>query len=370
MHVFSTVEKIVTGAGSFNKLGELAAPFGRRVMIVTGRHAMKASGSTARAKKLLAAANIESFVFDNISGEPTDAEVDAAREFRRVNNCDLVIGLGGGSPIDVAKCAAALAHVSAPTRDFLLGKTSDAPNPLPHISIPTTSGTGTEVTFNSVISVPDIPLKTSIRVEGLLPNVALVDSELTLTCPPEITAASGLDALTQSVESYVSIHATPITRALALRSIELLARSLERAYHDGNDREARDACSYGSLIGGMAFTNSRLGVVHGIAHPLGVRYHIAHGVVCGILLPPSIRLNREAAGIYYDEISRAIGCDIEKFAESLLDKLGIGRTFAKWKLDARDFPTIARESMPSGSLKANPHKVTEDDIVRILNETC
>ena len=369
MPVFSTVEKIVTGAGSFSKLGELAAPLGRRALIITGRHAMKASGVTARGQELLAASNIESFVFDKVSGEPTDGDVDAAREFSRANDCNLVIGLGGGSPLDVAKTAAALAHASAPTRDFLLGKTSDAPNPLPHIAIPTTSGTGTEVTFNSVISCPDIPLKTSIRVAGMLPTVALVDSELTLTCPPAITAASGLDALTQSVESYIAIHATPITRALALRSIQLLAQSLQRAYHDGSDRDARDACAYASLMSGMAFTNSRLGVVHGIAHPLGVRYHIAHGVVCGILLPASIRLNRAAAGKFYDEISRSIGHDIEKFTESLLNEFGIGRTFAKWKLDERDFPAIARESMPSGSLKANPKKVTEEDVIRMLKET-
>ena len=371
MPMFRTVETLVTGVGCFEQLGELAAGLGRRALIVTGRNAMRKAGVTDRACELLAAAGVEARLFEEIAGEPTTAEVDAGRALCREEQCDLVIGLGGGSAMDAAKAVAVLMHAHAPTAEYVEGRSADAETTLPCIEIPTTSGTGTEVTPNAVISLSDKPLKSSIRGQGLLPAVALVDPELTVTCPPDVTAASGMDALTQAVESYVSIHATPLTEAVSFQAARLLLASLPAAVENGGDLAAREACAYGSMMAGMALANARLGVVHGIAHPLGVRYHIPHGLCCGVLLPASIRLNREAAKDKYAMLSHVCGGGIEAAVEQMLDRFGIPRALAGYDIPESDFATIAAESMPSGSLKANPKEVTEADVIGMLEQiTC
>jgi len=368
MPVFRTAERVITGAGCFEQLGELAAGLGKRALIVTGKHAMRAAGVTGRACGLLEAAGVEARLFEEIAGEPTSDEADAGRALCREEHCDLVIGLGGGSAMDAAKAIAALANAEAPTAEYIEGRNADADVALPCIEIPTTSGTGTEVTPNAVLTVSGKPIKKSIRGVGLLPRVALVDPELTVTCPPDVTAASGMDALTQAIESYVSIKATPLTEALSLQAARLLLESLPAAVEKGDDIAAREACSYGSTMAGMALANARLGVVHGIAHPLGVRYHIPHGLCCGVLLPASIRLNREAAAAKYAMLSHVSGGDIENVVERMLDQFGIPRTLAEYDIGESDFTAIAAESMPSGSLKANPKKVTEDDVIGILKQ--
>jgi len=369
MHTFKTVDRLITGPGCFEQLGELAKELGSRALIVTGTRAMRKAGVTDRACELLKARGVEPRLFEEIAGEPTDAQVDAGRQVCREERCDLVIGIGGGSPVDAAKAIAALARSAVPTAEYVCGRPADAESPLPCVAAATTGGTGAEVTPNAVISCPDDAVKASIRGTGVLPKIALVDPDLTLTCPPSVTAASGLDALTQAIESYVSIHATPVTAALSFEAARLLLGNLGKVFDDGSDRAAREACAYGSVMAGIALANARLGVVHGMAHPLGIRYHIPHGRCCGVLLPASIRLNRAAAAEKYDRLSHAAGGDdIEKVVERMLDKFGVPRTFAEYDIPRSDFPIIAEESMPSGSLKANPKKVTPDDVINILRE--
>jgi len=368
MHTFKTVDTLVTGLDCFDQLGELAKPLGTRALLVTGRHAMRKAGVTSRAAKLLKKAGVDVRLFEEITDEPTTDEVDAGRTLCREEHCDLVIGLGGGSPMDAAKSIAALAHADAPTAEYLAGRAADAERLLPCIEVPTTSGTGSEVTPNAVLTDPAGQVKKSIRGKGLTPRVALVDPRLTVTCPPPVTAASGMDALTQAVESFVSIHATPITAALSFRAATLLFRHLPVAVDDGDNLPAREACAYGSVMAGVALANARLGVVHGIAHPLGARYHIPHGVCCAVLLPASIRLNRGAAHEKYEELSVMAGGDVEDVVESMLDRFGIPRTFAAYHIDRGDFEVMTKESMPSGSLKANPKTITEGDVIQILEQ--
>ena len=368
MHTFQTVDRLVTGPGCFEQLGELAKDLGHRALVVTGTTAMREAGVTGRASESLRAAGVEPRLFEQIAGEPTDAQVDAGRQLCRDERCDLVIGLGGGSPMDAAKAIAALVNADAPTADYVQGRSSDADASLPCIAVPTTSGTGAEVTPNAVISYPRGNVKASIRGRGVLPKIALVDPDLTLTCPPEVTAASGMDALTQAIESYVSIHASAISDALAFEAARLLLKSLVTAYEDGTDRAAREACSYGSVMAGIALAQARLGVVHGIAHPLGIRYHIPHGLCCAALLPASIRLNRSAAPGKYDRLSHVAGGDIEKVVDGMLDTFGIPRTFAAYNILETDFDAIAKESMSSGSLKANPKTITTDNVIAILKQ--
>ena len=213
---------------------------------------------------------------------------------------------------------------------------------------------------------PTGPTKQSIRSDSFLPRVAIVDPELTVSMPPGVTARSGMDALTQAIEAYWSIHATPITDALALRAVELISAHLLAAYERGDDVVARDAMAHGSLLAGMAFANARLGAVHGLAHPLGVRYAVGHGEVCAVLLPHVMRLNRPAAPAKYDRISHVVGTDAADFAARLLERLDLPTTLRHTGLRKEDFRTIVAEAMPSGSLRANPKKVTEEDLTAIL----
>ncbi len=363
---FSTAGKIISGRGALDALTPTVAELGRTALLITGRRAMRQSGLTDRAVRALEAAGCGVALYERVPPEPTLACVDAARRVCRQGEADVVVGMGGGSAIDVAKAVGGLAHAEADTAAFYAGEALPD-RALPIVAIPTTAGTGAEVTRNSVLADPDGPTKQSIRGDGLMPAVAIVDPDLTVSMPPDVTARSGMDALTQAIESYWSIHAMPTTEALALHAIELISGHLVTAYQTGSDLPAREAVMYGSLMAGMAFANSRLGAVHGLAHPLGIRYHVAHGEVCAILLPHVMRLNRQAAPDKYDRISHVVGGDAADVAAGLLIKLGLPTTLAHVGLLRADFEAIVAESMPSGSLKANPKPVTEADLMTILD---
>ena len=365
MNSFRTAGEIVTGNGSLSSLGERAAALGSKALLVTGRSAMRKAGVTDRALVSLEEAGVAAVAFERVEHDPDVATVDAGREVRRREGCDVVIGLGGGSAIDAAKAIAGLANEEAPTREFHQGRPIAAPA-IPLIAIPTTSGTGAEVTKNAVLSDRELKVKKSIRAEAMMPAVAIVDPELTLTCPPRVTAASGMDALVQAIEAFTSIHATAITDALAFDAACRLARWLPVAYEDGSNLEAREHCAMGSLMAGMALANSRLGAVHGIAHPLGARYGLEHGVVCGLLMPHVMKLNRPFVGDKYERLSAAVGEDIVGLVERLVERFGLKKALEGVVIPREDFPAIVAESMPSGSLKANAKKITEGDVEAIL----
>ncbi len=362
---FGTAGRIVTGRKALDDLGKLARDLGERALIVTGPRAMREAGVTDRVIGILESASCQAVVFDQAPPEPTIGSVDDGIAMLHEHGADVVIGIGGGSAIDVAKAIGGLARGGEPTSAYFDGQ--DAPSEaVPIIAIPTTAGTGAEVTRNSVLSDPGGPTKQSIRGDRLMPAVALMDPELMVSMPPGVTARSGMDALTQAIESYWSIHATPITEGLALQAMERIADALVRAFDRGDDLDAREAMGYGSLIAGMAFANSRLGAVHGLAHPIGIRYHIPHGEVCAVLLPHVMRLNRDAAPAKYERINHILGGDAADKAAELLRRLDLPEGFGAAGLVEDDFDAIVAESMPSGSLKANPKKVTEDDLLTIL----
>jgi alcohol dehydrogenase class IV len=388
-HVFSTIGRIVTGFGAIDELGGLVADIADRALVVTGGGSLERSGALARARDSLRRAGV---VFDQqpgIRGEPDLASVELVR--RRVREgFGVVIGIGGGSVIDTVKAAAGLAGEDAPVRAFHAGREITARG-VPHVAVPTTAGTGAEVTPNAVITDPDGPRKNSIRGAGLLPSAAIVDPQLLVGLPPRVTAETGMDALTQAIESYVSIHASPLSEAMSLQAISLLAVGLVSAFEDGSNLAARADCAYGALAAGVALANARLGVVHGIAHPIGARLKTAHGAACAALLAPSIRLNMAAAADKYDEVARRLiagfsaagsrgvtapGITRDEVArrapradvlvEFLLDRLELPSTIAG--LSADTFDAIIADSLPSGSLKANPLTVESSHVRRILDE--
>jgi alcohol dehydrogenase len=366
-HTFVTTGKIITGCKSLDEVGKECAAIGRRCVLVTAAASMRRTGVTDRVVALLKKEGVVTAVFDGVKGEPTVTDVDAGRRICRDQKCDMVVALGGGSAIDAAKVIAGLAFEQEPTEVFHGGKAIPGRG-LPFVAIPTTAGTGSEVTPNSVITNPRTVEKKSIRSSLFISRVAIVDPELTLTVPPTVTAHTGMDALTQAIESYISIHATPITEALSLESARLIGRSLLPVYRDGSNLAARTDMAYGSLMAGMALANARLGVVHGIAHPLGVRYHIPHGLVCAVLLPRAMRFSAEAAREKFARLSHLLGRDIFAFVQEAAAEFGLPRTLRDYKLQASDFPAIVKESMSSGSLKANPQKVTERDVEEMLRE--
>jgi alcohol dehydrogenase class IV len=366
MHAFRTAGEILTGVGAVQSVGERAATLGRQALLVTGRTAMRRTRATDKMLAILHEAGLEATAFEEVEHDPDVTTVDAGRAVCLEQQCDLVIGLGGGSAIDAAKAIAGLAHEPEATAEYHDGRRHTHPG-VPFIAIPTTSGTGAEVTLNAVISDRARGIKKSIRADSMMPAVAIVDPELTLTCPPSVTAASGMDAIVQAIEAFTSIHATPLTDALAFDAAGRLIRWLERAYEDGTDIEAREQCAYGSLMAGMALANARLGAVHGIAHPLGARYGLEHGVVCGLLMPHVMRLNRDHVSDKYDRLSRLAGADIIELVDGLVGRFGLRRALDGVAIPREDFPAIVAESMPSGSLKANARKVTERDVAAILD---
>jgi alcohol dehydrogenase class IV len=355
------------GPGAVAALGDEAARLGSRALLVTGRRGLREAGVTERLTALLEDVGVAVVPFEHVPPEPDVRTVDAARALIREAGCDLVVEAGGGSALDVGKVAAALADKEGPTAQFHQKPIRE--RGLPHVAIPTTAGTGAEVTPNGVITDRSTRLKQSIRGSGVLPDVAIVDSELTLSCPPSATAAAGMDALVQGIESYLSVHAIPTTDALALAAVRLTAGSLAAVWRDGSDREARAAMSEGSFLAGLALANARLGAVHGIAHPLGLCLGLPHGVVCGALMPPVLRRNRLAVPAKYELLRDAMGGDPVEVLESLLDELGLPRTLgarpgADWER------TIVDYAIGSGSSRANPVPVGESYVLAVLQEVC
>ncbi|MFH1761998.1 MAG: iron-containing alcohol dehydrogenase [bacterium] len=366
---FITSNNMITGTGSLIKLPEEVVVFGKKILLVTGKKALKNIGITDRIVNMLEEAGCEVRLFDNISTEPEAWEIDQGRKM--ASGMDVVAGVGGGSAIDAAKAIAGLVNETPGTLSYINGTGFVPLKPgVPFIAVPTTAGAGAEATPNAVISCKAENIKISIRADCFMAKTIIIDPELTMSNSPEVTAYSGIDAMVQAVESYSSINATPLTRALSIEAFRLTSQSLIKAYKDGKDLKAREDMAYGSLMAGIALANARLGLIHGLAHPMGVRYNIAHGKVCGILLPQALRINRYAMGEGYSILSKTAGEDLHDFSSRLLSELNMPSDFKSYKIPESDFKILIEESLLSGSLKANPKKVANDDLLEILMAVC
>ncbi len=289
---FATANRIIFGAGKLNGLADQLKGRTKRPLLVCGN----SSDAIPRVRVILSAQGIPFDEF-HVHGEPTVDTVSEGVLVALEHGSDMVIGLGGGSVLDAGKAISALATNRGDIFDYLevVGKGQPLTNtPLPYIAIPTTAGTGTEVTRNAVLESPSHGVKVSLRSPMMLPSIALVDPELTYSLPPEITASSGLDALTQLIEPFVSIKANPMTDAICREGMHYAVGSLRRVYHDGADVSAREGMALASLFGGMAFANASLGTVHGFAGPLGGMLHAPHGAICARLLPLVMEANIKA----------------------------------------------------------------------------
>ncbi len=292
---FATANRIIVGPGSSAELPGLIRELGRWALLVQRRNLAANSPAAELIKNLEDSGFIATSWM--VSGEPEIATVEKAADLARNEGCDLVIGIGGGSVIDSAKAIAALATNDGGALDYMeivgAGKALTHPA-LPMVAVPTTAGTGSEVTRNAVLTVPLAGVKASMRDVSLLPRLALVDSTLTHDMPPAVTASCGMDALTQLLEAFVSRRAQPLTDGLCIDGLRLVAKSLRPAYYQPGDAVAREGMSTASLMSGMALANAGLGAVHGIAAPLGGAYRAPHGAVCAALLPTVTTINIQA----------------------------------------------------------------------------
>jgi alcohol dehydrogenase class IV len=374
---FATASRIIFGAGKINELANLMEEDKKRLLFVRGR----SSDAIPRVREILSARNFKVTEFE-VHGEPTVRVVREGVEAAR--GCDMVIGLGGGSVLDAAKAIAALATNPGDLFDYMevVGKGKPiTQEPLPYIAIPTTAGTGAEVTRNAVIEVPEQNVKVSVRSPLMLPRVALVDPELTYNLPPEVTATSGLDALTQLIEPFVSLKANPLTDAICREGIRHAARSLRRAYQNGADTEARQGMSLASLFGGLALANAALGAVHGFAGPLGGMLHAPHGALCARFLPLVMEANIKAFGTRqpehpalarYAEIAQILTGDTEAAAQDgvkwtlkLVNDLKISQ-LSEYGMTEKDFPEAVEKTMRANSFKGNPIALNEGELTEIL----
>ncbi|MFH1783522.1 MAG: iron-containing alcohol dehydrogenase [bacterium] len=375
---FFTPTQIIFGWQSIRKLPQIIFGYGKKVLLVTGHTAARKAGILTGVQKLLEEKKIDVTIFDNVEPEPSCDTVNSAVALAKARDCDVVIGLGGGSALDVAKAIAGIFNTGLPVEEFHSGAKHLLQPGLPLIAIPTTSGTGSEVTPNCVLIDSRKKIKKSFRSDHLFARVAIVDPELTLGLPPQQTAYSGMDALCQSIESFVSKDANPLTDAIALQSIRLVKNNLMQAYTNEHDKDARIAMSYAALFSGIALTNAKMGAVHGIVPQLGTYYNVSHGLLCGLLLPAVMEFNVDIAGAKYAHIAAIFGQNVKemhnidagrKAIESIkkfLADLQFPAGLKALGIQEKNFSKIAKESMPSGSLKANPKRVTEQNVIDIL----
>jgi alcohol dehydrogenase class IV len=377
---FATATRIIFGAGTLKEAGALAAGFGQRALVVTG--ASRPSPGPLLADLAECGVGCVSFA---VGGEPNTEAVRLGTELARREGCDLVIAFGGGSAVDAGKAIAALLANGGEPLDYLevigRGKTLTRPS-VPFIAIPTTAGAGAEVTRNAVLAAPEQRVKVSLRSPFLLPRVALVDPELTYGLPPAITASTGLDALTQLIEPFVSARANPLTGALCREGMARVARSLRRAFAAGHDVKAREDMSLASLFGGLALANAGLGVAHGIASVVGGMYPAPHGAICARLLPYVMETNVLAlqrahpdspALQRYDEVGQvltgnpaATAAAAVEWVQDLCGELRVS-PLGVYGLTRQDVPLVVEKSLVASSTQANPIKLTSDEIASILS---
>jgi alcohol dehydrogenase len=365
------------GAGAVGRLGEHAARLEARRLLFVCDEGLERAGLADRVEEALAAAGIDVTRFTDVSPNPRDEECRAAADTALAAAAEAVLGLGGGSVMDTAKAAAALATNGGTVKDWEDPRRL-ARAPLPTLCVPTTAGTGSEVTFVAVITDEREHYKMTLLDPRLAPDVAVLDPELTLTLPPSLTAATGMDALTHAVEAYTGRAATPLTDVLALRSIELVAAHLRRAVSHGGDLEARAGMLLASLLAGMAFGNSDVGAVHCMGETVGGLYDTPHGVACAVFLPEVFEFNVVADPARHAVVARALGVpadggdDAHLAAEGagtirrLMADIGIPRFRELDKVTPADFETMARMAAEHVCSPDNAREIGYDDYLALF----
>ena len=375
--VFETAPKIVCEQGASRQLGALASQLGVSHMFVVTDRFLHESGLLAGALESLAAASIKVTVFSNVLADPPEDSVVAAVDLARNAGVDGVVGFGGGSSMDTAKLVALLVKTPQALPDIYGIGLARGPR-LPLIQVPTTAGTGSEVTAISILTTPSNEKK-GVVSPLLYPDVALLDSLLTLGLPPRVTAMTGVDAMVHAIESYTTRHKkNPLSDSLALRALTMLYNNIRTVIHNGADADAREAMLLGSLFAGMAFANAPVAAVHALAYPLGGHYHLPHGLSNALVLVPVLEFNRDAAAPLYAELARAIlpsrdfvndAQATDAFIEAiraLVSEMPFEQDLKSAGVPEADLDMLANDAMKVQRLLVNnPRDVTYEDALSI-----
>jgi alcohol dehydrogenase len=368
--------KIRYGIGMVTVLGEeLRLLKTKKVMIITDKGLIHA-GMVHKITDLVKAEGLRYIIYDDIEANPKDYNVELAADTARKESIDTIVAFGGGSPIDAAKAVAVLTKQGGKVRDYQ-GKGKIKDDCIPLITIPTTAGTGSEVTFSSVITDTKEKFKFTIKSPAIAAKVAIIDPELTLTVPPMITAATGIDALTHGIEGYTANCTEPIAEAVGLYAIEYIAKNITDAVKHGTNLEARDKMMMGSLLAGLSFSHADVASVHCMAEALGSMYDAPHGMCNAILLPFVMEYNLPSAEAKYARVARAMGIEARddliaavqgiEHIKRLSKEIGLPG-IKTLPISAEDFPLLAEMAVKNGSNESNPREITKDDYIMIFNK--
>ncbi len=374
---FTGAKKIIFGNGSIltlaNHIKELHA---QNPLVVIDKNLAK-TDLLEKVANVLVPGGIKFTVYDKVEAEPPIELADEGAKIAIKNKCDIVVGIGGGSAMDVAKAIAVLTTNKGGAVDYL-GLNKVPKHGLPKIMIPTTAGTGSEVTFTAVFVRKNLKKKEGMNSPYLYPELALLDPELTLSLPPAPTAQTGLDALCHAIESYTSVNASPVSEMFSLEAIALISENLRACVHDGQNIVARERMLLGSLYAGIGLANAGVTAVHSLSYPLGGKYGVGHGLANTMMLPAVMAFNLPAALEKFTDVAEAMGECVEglpvresaylalEAVEALIEDCGINASLAQFGVKEKDFPALADVALNVAvPLKNNPRKITKEDMIMI-----
>ena len=366
--------RVNAGPGSIDSLKEVVADFNARNILIISDKGVAGAGLISRPQALLEETGASVSIIDDTPPEPSVEQVESILAAAQGTNWDLVIGIGGGSAMDVAKIVAVMLNNDVKLRDLL----NKAPIPrrgIPTVMVPTTAGTGSEATPNSIILVPEDELKVGIVSPKLMPDCVILDPQMTLGLPPAITASTGMDALCHAIECYTSKKGNPFSEMIALKAIRLISRSIREAFKNGKNLDARHDMLLGAFYGGMCIATSSTTAVHALAYPLGGKYRIAHGISNAILLPYVMQFNAVGNEAKFRDIAEAMGIDIARLSDAEATQAFIAALFAfnhdleipadlkRWNITEADLETLVEGAAKvTRLLDNNPRPMNKDDI--------
>ena len=387
--VFRSPPTIIYGKGTVTSVGEQAARFGKRAVLVCGKGSLRKSGVLDIIVSSLEKAGVSCAVYDRVGSDPTTSDVDEGAAFAKENGCDVIVAAGGGSPLDAAKGIGMLLTNGGKVTDY--EKTAPEKESLPIIAIPTTAGTGSEATRYSVITDTDRNIKMLLSTDGIIPKVAILDFAITkslpsfmtaangmaLGIPKQITAATGMDALTHAIESYINVNASPMTKMYSLEAIRLISKSLIPAVLDGRNELAREDMLLAALYAGIAICSAPTALVHSMSRPLGAWFHIPHGLANAMLLSTVMEYNRPSCPEKFRDIAIAMGENVEGLSvreasiaaveaiAAIADETGLPKLLSSQGVTEDKIPTLAKDAFAAGSTANNPRVPTVEEIETI-----
>ena len=375
---FQAPGKILYGPDSLLELGTEAAIFGKKALIVTGQSSTRKSGVLDRMEEILGKAGLETVIFDQVESDPSVHTIIKGVELCKEVEPDMIIGIGGGSPLDAAKVINLLYINGGQVRDYVQEKVVTPL--LPFLAIPTTAGTGSEVTRFSVITDTEAKIKMLIPGKYLIPDVAILDPVLTVTMPPDVTAATGLDALTHAIEAYISKLQQPLTDVFALSAIQKISSALITAVKEPGNLEARTTMLIGQMEAGLAFSNASVALVHSMSRPLGAHFGVPHGLANALLLPHVMEYNMDQTIPRFAQIAKVMGINTLTLSDEeaasgavtavkkIFADTGLPACLEEIGITMDKIPVMAQDALESGSTKNNPKSPTLEDIIAIYEK--